>query len=193
MSHRTQLIVSITLAVACVAALVTSVPVSLPYAYSYTVTETPIATVAFTNSSALIQFEAFCNMLPYVSPQLQSLFGGSCAQYGQYDQNNQYSLVSTPQGYVTTVTWSSTGRPYSQVEIATTTSTGNAPLFHVALNSSLQPYACTHLNLTGAVLFCMMQFWEAMVVLLIALIAFAGLLVYSLVKRKKTQASKLHT
>ena len=37
----------------------------------------------------------------------------------------------------------------------------------------------------------MMQFWEPMVVLLIALIALAGLLVYSFVKRRKAQASKL--
>jgi len=47
-----------------------------------------------------------------------------------------------------------------------------------------QPYACSHLGLNGVVLFCVMQFRGAMVVLLIALIALAGLLAYSLGKRK---------
>jgi hypothetical protein len=67
MSHRTRLTVSIILAVACLAALVTSVPVSLPYAYTYTaiVTETPEATTTFTNSSALILYEEFCAAMPF--------------------------------------------------------------------------------------------------------------------------------
>lgn len=178
MSHRTRLIVSIILGVACVAALVTNVPVSLPYAYSYTVTETPRYTVTSTDSSGFIKACLFT-----------SLFDSAITACIYPPPPDNPEDVVPLSGFVTTVT--STGIPYSQVDVATATSTGNAPLFHVVLNSSLQPYACTHLNLTGGALFCMMQFWEPMVVLLIALIALAGLLVYSFVKRRKAQASKL--
>jgi hypothetical protein len=52
-----------------------------------------------------------------------------------------------------------------------------------------QPYACSHMDLNGTVLFCIMQFRDAMVVLLMALIALAGLLAYSLAKRKQRLTS----
>ncbi len=216
MSHRTRLIVSIILAVACIAALVTSVPVSLPYVYSYTYTstETPRFTMTLTTSNDLISYEEFCSMYPFISPAEQQAImdlGINCA----VDSNGNLlpppaawdsaqsalivqAIIAFAQGNsgpppATTITTTTTFNPitYYRTSSLTTTSTGFAPLFHLALNSSLQPYACTHLKLTGAVLFCMMQFWEAMVVLLIALIALAGLLVYSFVKRRKAQASRL--
>jgi ABC-type enterochelin transport system permease subunit len=68
----------------------------------------------------------------------------------------------------------------AEVIVAVATITAQIPLFEVAKEPLLQPYACRHLNLTGAILFCIMQFWTALIVPLIAL---AGLLVYSLAKR----------
>lgn len=187
MSHRTRLIVSIILVVACVAALVTSVPVSLPYAYSYTVsfTETPTAT-SIVASLNLTAYYAACSYFAYWGYYVTCTYPIPPGE-GLFDQMFS-ELVKIE---MLTTTWTGMPFTYSKVKVATTTSTGDAPLFHVALNSSLQPYACTHLNLAGAVLSCVMQFWEAMVVLLIALIVVVSLLVYSFMKRRKTQASKL--
>ena len=52
-----------------------------------------------------------------------------------------------------------------------------------------QPYACSHLDLNGAALFCIMQFRVVTIMLLLALIVLAGMLAYSLAKRKPKLSS----
>ncbi len=138
------------LTAACIAALVTNVPVSISYSQSYTVGFTTVTVPVDTI---------------YTVPN---------------------DTLYVP---LRTTTWTATG-VLAEVTWATATSTILAPFLEVLVVPSLQPYACTHLNLTGAIFYCIMQFWG---VLIVPLIVVVGLLVYSLVKRRKTQASKLET
>ena len=87
-------------------------------------------------------------------------------------------------GYVpmSTITTAFDTQTLNQAWYATGTSTIYTWLLGVAANPSLQPYACTHLNLTGAVFFCIMQFWS---VLIVPLIVVVGALVYSLSRRHR--------
>jgi len=150
----------IVLAAACFAALLATVPVSLPYLYNYTVTATDTPQIVITNADVWGSGNQWC----------PGNIGEPCIPYGPTEYFTLYETTTVTAAPVT----------YSETEAATATSTGLAPFLEVAANPSLQPYACTHPNLPGAVLFCLTQFWE---VVIIPLIAVAGLLVYSLAHR----------
>ena len=138
MSDRKRgLTASVVLIVACITAFLTTAPVSVPHTYSYTVTTTQaqVAVWTVTNSDDII----LCEILS----------GLSCGPGGDITNVTPILVTST-----------STGNPitYSQVRVATSTTTGYAPLLFRDLNPSLR------------------------VTLIVGLIALAGVLVYGLAR-----------